>query len=166
MIDPTGAPGSLLMIYEGTNGCIGEAGGASGNAGSGNAYISLAVATSVDYGKSWPTYRGTPTFNFVAMPATNPTQAPNAPMGAMGRNVCMGNDCTATPPANYGRYAVITVPTSLASLMAAATPLTGTTGEQEIAGFVDDVPAARRSASRSGMGRGLTRWASAGRRPR
>ena len=86
MIDPTGPAGSLLMIYEGTNGCTGETGGASGNAGTGNAYISLAVATSVDYGKSWPTYRGNPTFSFVPMPGTNPTQAPNTPMGAMGKN--------------------------------------------------------------------------------
>ena len=139
MIDPTGPAGSLLMIYEGTNGCIGETGGPSGNAGTGNAYISLAVATSLDYGKSWPTYRGTPTFNFVPMPGTNPTQAPDAPMGAMGNNVCMGNDCTTTPPANYGRYAVITIPTSLAALMAAGKPLTAATGEQEIAGYVDDV---------------------------
>ena len=139
MIDPTGPAGSLLMIYEGTNGCIGETGGPSGNAGTGNAYISLAVATSLDYGKSWPTYRGTPTFSFVPMPGANATQGPNAPMGAMGKNMCMGNDCTTTPPANYGRYAVITVPTSLASLMAAGKPLTATTGEQEIAGFVDDV---------------------------
>lgn len=139
MIDPTGPAGSLLMIYEGTNGCTGETGGASSSAGTGNAYISLAVATSLDYGKSWPTYRGTPTFNFVPMPGTNPTQAPNAPMGAMGKNVCMGNDCTTTPPAYYGRYPVITIPTSLASLMAVGKPFTGTMGEQEIAGFIDDV---------------------------
>ncbi len=144
MLDPTGPPGSLLMIYEGTNGCIGSAGGSSGNAGTGNAYISLAVATSLDYGKTWPTYRGTSTFNFVPMPNTNPTQAPNAPIGAMGRNVCMGNDCTTTPPPYYGRYAAITAPTSLASLMAAGKPLTATTGEQEIAGFVDDVSGAAR----------------------
>ena len=51
----------------------------------------------------------------------------------------MGNDCTTTPPAGYGRYAVVTEPTSLASLMAAGKPLTSKTGEQEISGFVDDV---------------------------
>jgi uncharacterized protein (TIGR03437 family) len=140
MIDPTGPAGSLLMIYEGTNACIGTAGGAVPSTV--NDYISLAVATSLDYGKSWPTYRGTPTFTFVPLPDTNPTQGPNAPMGAMGKNVCMGNDCTSTPPANYGRYAVITPSTSLASLMAAGKPLTAKFGEQEIAGFVDDVSGA------------------------
>ena len=137
MIDPTGAPGSLLMIYEGTNACIGATVGSVSSTD--NDYISLAVATSLDYGKNWPTYRGTPSFNFVPLPGVNQTQGPNAPLGAMGKDVCMGNDCTSTPPANYGRYAVITPTTSLASLMAAALPLTSKYGEQEIAGFVDDV---------------------------
>jgi uncharacterized protein (TIGR03437 family) len=140
MIDPTGAPASLLMIYEGTNACIGTTGGPVPDTVSD--YISLAVATSTDYGKSWPTYRGTPTFDFVPLPDTNPTQAPNAPMGATGKNVCVGNNCTSTPPANYGRYVVITPTTSLASLMAAGKQLTGKFGEQEIAGFVDDVSGA------------------------
>jgi len=140
MIDPTGPPGSLLMIYEGTNACIGSAGGTVSSTT--NDYISLAVATSLDYGKSWPTYRGSPTYSFVPLPNINATQGPNMPFGAMGKNVCMGNDCTTTPPASYGRYAVITPPTSLASLMAAAQPLTAKAGEQEIAGFVDDVSGA------------------------
>jgi uncharacterized protein (TIGR03437 family) len=135
--DPTSAPGSLLMVYEGTNACIGNAGGPI--FGDNDDYISLAIATSLDYGKTWPTYRATPTFNFVQMPSVNTTQAPNAPMGALGKNVCMGNDCTTTPPASYGRYAVVTPPTSLASLMAAAVALPNKFGEQEISGFVDDV---------------------------
>jgi hypothetical protein len=134
--DPTSPAGSLLMVYEGTNACIGNAGGPiSGN----NDYISLAVATSNDYGKTWPTYRGTSSFNFVPLPGVNATQGPNAPMGALGKNVCMGNDCSTPPPANYGRYTVVTGPTSLASLMAAGKPLTGKYGGQEISGFVDDV---------------------------
>jgi uncharacterized protein (TIGR03437 family) len=137
MVDPTSAPGSLLMIYEGTNACIGTAGGPIPSTD--NDYISLAVATSLDYGKSWPTYRGTPTFNFVALPATNPTQGPNQPMGATGGNVCMGNNCSAVPSASYGRYAVITSTKSLASLMAAGQQLTAKYGEQEIAGFIDDI---------------------------
>jgi len=135
--DPTAGPGALLMVYEGTNACIGNAGGPV--LSTTDDYISLAIATSIDYGKSWPTYRGTPTFNFVPLPGVNQTQAPNAPMGALGSNVCMGNDCTTTPPASYGRYPVVTPPTSLASLMAAAQPLTAKYGEQEISGFVDDV---------------------------
>ncbi|HJT88029.1 MAG TPA: hypothetical protein VJ732_09235, partial [Bryobacteraceae bacterium] len=135
--DPTAAPGALLMVYEGTNACIGNAGGPILN--NVDDYITLAIATSLDYGKSWPTYRATPTFSFVPLPGVNQTQAPNAPMGALGNSVCMGNDCTTTPPAAYGRYAVVTPPNSLASLMAAAQPLTAKYGEQEISGFVDDV---------------------------
>ncbi|HLG96031.1 MAG TPA: IPT/TIG domain-containing protein [Bryobacteraceae bacterium] len=135
--DVTAAPGSLLMVYEGTNACIGNAGGPI--VSDSDDYISLAIATSVDYGKSWPTYRGTPTFNFVPMPGFNATQGPNAPMGALGKNVCMGNDCTTTPLASYGRYPVVTPTTSLATLIAAGQPLTSKFGEQEISGFVDDV---------------------------
>ncbi|HKE28391.1 MAG TPA: hypothetical protein VKB88_38845 [Bryobacteraceae bacterium] len=134
--DPTAAPGSLLMIYEGTNACIGNAGGPV--ISNTDDYISLAIATSLDYGKTWPTYRGTSTFTFIPLPGVNPTQGPNAPMGALGKNVCMGNDCSTTPPAAYGRYVVVTPPTSLASLMAAGQPLTSKFGEQEISGFVDD----------------------------
>jgi len=135
--DPTAAAGALLMVYEGTNACIGNAGGPT--LSNTDDYISLAIATSLDYGKTWPTYRATSTFNFVPLPGFNQTQGPNAPTGALGKNVCMGNDCTTTPPASYGRYPVVTPPTSLASLMAAANPLTVKTGEQEISGFVDDV---------------------------
>jgi uncharacterized protein (TIGR03437 family) len=135
--DPTAGPGALLMVYEGTNACIGNAGGPI--AGDNDDYISQAIATSLDYGKSWPTYRGSPTFSFVPLPGFNQTQAPNAPMGALGKDVCMGNDCTTPPPAAYGRYPIVTPPTSLASLMSAGKPLTAKFGEQEISGFVDDV---------------------------
>jgi len=137
VIDPTGAPGSLLMVYEGTNACIGNPGGPI--FGNNDDYLSLAIATSLDYGKKWPTYRGTPDFDFVQMPDVNKTEAPNAPIGALGADVCMGNDCTTTPPASYGRYPVVTPPTSLASLMEAGQPLNSKFGEQEISGFVDDV---------------------------
>ncbi len=51
----------------------------------------------------------------------------------------MGNDCTTTPPASYGRYPIATKPGSLASFMAAAQPLTSKFGYQEISGFVDDI---------------------------
>ena len=135
--DPTSGPGDLLMVYEGTNACIGNAGGPV--LSDEDDYISLAIATSLDYGKSWPTYRATPTFNFVPLPGINQSQGPNAPKGALGENVCMGNDCTSTPPTSYGRYPVVTPPTSLASLMTAGKPLTAKFGEQEISGFVDDV---------------------------
>lgn len=142
--DPTAAPGSLLMVYEGTNACVGNPGGPI--SGNDNDYISLGIATSIDYGKTWPTYRGNPlTFDFVPLPGVNTTQAPNAPMGALWPNVCMGNnccvgaDCAVTPPAGYGRYPVVTPTTSLDTLMKEGVPLPNKYGEQEISGFVDDV---------------------------
>lgn len=151
--DPTAAPGSMLMVYEGTNACIGNAGG--DIFGNNDDYISLAIATSLDYGKDWPTYRANPFFDYYPLPDVNPSQAPNNfllasknPMGAWGGNVCAGNcpSPSATPvptplPDSYGRYAVVTPTTSLASLMAAPSPspLPSKYGEQEISGFVDDV---------------------------
>ena len=134
--DPTGGPGSLLMIYEGVNACVGDDGGR--KSGNGNAYISTGVATSLNYGKTWPTYRGTPTFNFVPLPAANKTQGPGAPSGALGKSVCMGNDCTTTPPAAYGRYPVLSPPVSLATAMATGNSLPSTMADSEPSAFVDD----------------------------
>ena len=144
VIDPTGPPGSVLMVYEGANSCIGNPGvpGQPTGPATSNSYISLAIATSLDYGKTWPTYRGTPTFEFFQMPAINPTQAPHSShgtSGALGSDVCMGNDCITIPPASYGRYPVVTPPMSLDSLMKGGAPLMQKYGEQEISGFVDDV---------------------------
>jgi hypothetical protein len=137
LIDPTGPAGSLLMIYEGTNTCVGDSGGP--RAGADAAYISAAAATSLDYGKSWPTYRGTPTFSFVAMPGVNATQGPNAPLGAVGNKVCMGNDCSTTPPPAYARYPVLMPPTSMATVMAAGQTLQGNMGDSQVSAFLDDV---------------------------
>lgn len=78
------------MIYEGVNTCVGDSGGS--KPGNGNAYISTGIATSLDYGKTWSSYRGTPTFSFVPLPAANKTQGPNAPSGALGKSVCVGDD--------------------------------------------------------------------------
>src|ERR1051326_4303562 len=101
VIDPTAGPGSLLMVYEGTNSCIGNPGGKS--SGDNNSYISLGIATSLDYGRGWPTHRGPPSFDFVQPSGVNASEAPNAPMGALGSAVCMGNNCAGPPPAGYGR---------------------------------------------------------------
>jgi len=71
----------------------------------------------------------------------NQTQAPHAPKGKWGDDVCEGN-CTTNntiPPDSYGRYRVVTPTTSLDTLMKAGVPLTQKYGEQEISGFVDDV---------------------------
>jgi len=143
--DPTGPPGSLLMVYEGTNSCIGNAGTPGQPTGpifgSEDDYISLGVATSVDYGKNWPTYRQKADFSFVDMPDVSATHGPHASptMGAVGSDVCMGNDCITTPPANYGRYPVVTQTQSLDYFMQQGSQLTRKYGEQEISGFVDDV---------------------------
>jgi len=137
LTDPTDKPGSLLMVYEGANGCIDNSGGMI--ASDSNSYISLSIATSTDYGKTWPTYRGNPFFNFVPLPNTTTAQAPNAPMGAFGPNVCMGNDCSTTPPPNYGRYPVVTPVISLDSLMKSKNDHATNIKEQEISEFVDDI---------------------------
>jgi hypothetical protein len=144
--DPTASPGSMLMVYEGTNACIGNAGGQT--FGNNDDYITLAIATSLDYGRNWPTYRGTHNFDYVPLPKVNQTQAPDKPMGAWGADVCAGN-CPSplptpspSPPSDsYGRYAVVTQSPSLDYYMTLPTPspLTQKFGEQEISGFVDDV---------------------------
>jgi uncharacterized protein (TIGR03437 family) len=141
--DPTSPAGSLLMIYEGVNSCLGSAGGPKPGTGAGanDAYISVGVATSLDYGKTWPTYRGTTSFSFVPIPGSGQAQGPGAPSGALGRNVCMGNDCTTTPPATYGRYPVLSSHTSLATLMAAGKSINGTVGDSAMSAFVDDIAA-------------------------
>ncbi len=136
LIDPTGPAGRLLRIYEGCNACIGNSGGPKAGTG---AYISAGVATSLDYGKTWPTYRGTATFTFVPMPDANKTQGPNLTMGAVGSKVCMGNDCSTTPPAAYGRYPVLMPPASIATVMAAGQALGGNMGDSQVSAFLDDV---------------------------
>jgi hypothetical protein len=129
---PQSRPGSLLMIYEGTNSCIGNSGG--GKSTFGGVYVSAGVATSFDYGKTWPTYRA----DFVQLPGNNSVSGPFAPYGAMGQNVCMGSDCLSTPPEIYGRYLVESPSPSLASLMTLGQKLESALGGQEISGFVDD----------------------------
>lgn len=136
VIDSTRCPGSLLMIYESVNTCVGNAGGKRSGTG---AYITAAIATSLDYGHNWPTYRGTPSFSFVSLPKANDMQGPNAPSGALGKSVCMGNDCSKTPPSSYGRYPVLSPPVSLATIMAMGKPIDGKLGDAEPSAFVDDV---------------------------
>lgn len=141
--DPTSPPGSLLLVYEGTNSCSGNPGVAGQPTGpifDNDDYISLGIATSIDYGKDWPTYRPTPpTFDRFYMPDVNPTQGPNKATGAWGSNVCMGNDCITTPPAFYGRYPVVTPPIPLSYFVTHGLQTGGKYGEGEISGFVDDV---------------------------
>jgi hypothetical protein len=138
VIDPTSPPGNLLMVYEGTNTCFGIAGGANnGN----NFYSSVAVATSNDYGHTWPTYRGKSGFSFVPLPGQNPSQGPGATTGALGASVCIGNDCAATPGANYGRYPILSPSVSISIAMALGTSLPSSMGDSEMSAFVDDASA-------------------------
>jgi hypothetical protein len=141
VIDPTNpnnsGPGNVLMIYEGTTYCF----GVSGSGVSGNFYSTIGIATSLDHGVTWPTYRN----NWVPLPGTNPTLGPNAPYGALGSKVCMGNDCTTTPPVNYGRYAVLSQPVTVPTIMSLGQPLGNTVGNNmgnsEPSAFVDDMKA-------------------------
>ncbi len=139
------------MIYEGANACVDNDGGRKSGDG---AYIATGAATSLDGGRTWPTYRGTPTFDFVPLPDANPlpgnkAQGPDAPFGASGPFVCMGTDCGPTPPPSYGRQAVLAPPVSLDFVMKSRQPLTSSLGDSEPSAFVDD---ARGSSSGGGEG--------------
>ncbi len=143
LIDPTNwankGPGSLLMVYEETNRCIGigNPNGPSPNKGN-NFYSTIGIASSFDYGHSWATYLS----NFNDLPVPNPSEGPLAPLGAFGSSVCVGNDCTITPPDGFGRYAVLSAAVTVAKAMvaeAARGNLPSNTGNSEPAGFVDDL---------------------------
>jgi hypothetical protein len=136
VIDSTGPAGSLLMVYEGVNTCEGEASGRESSEGS---YMTTGLATSRDYGRTWPTYRGGATFDFVLLPLSNQTQGPNTPTGAFGKAVCIGNDWITKPPASYGRYEILSPSLSLATVMATGKPLSDKIGEGEPSAFVDDI---------------------------
>jgi hypothetical protein len=135
VFDPT--TGNLLMVYEGTNRCVGVSGTASQP---GSFYSTLGIATSVDQGRSWPSYFA----NRVRMPHQNFQLGPDAPFGAMGPGeVCAGNQCAfSSIPAGYGRYPVLSTPIPLLSYIAtgAALPLHAM-GDSQPSAFVDDVPA-------------------------
>lgn len=134
VLDPTAPPGNLLMIYEGTITCFGQTGGGR----SSGFYSTVGVATSRDYGHTWPTYRGTSTFSFVPLPGQNTTQGPAMLSGVLGAAACMGNDCSSTPPAAYGRYAVLSSSISVSAAMATGQPLPSSMGDAEMSAFLDD----------------------------
>ena len=135
VVDPTNPSnagyGNLLMVYEGTNTCV----GVTNQGGAGNFYSTVGIATSLDHGLHWPTYRA----DWVALPGVNPSQGPNAPFGALGAQVCIGNDCVTPPPANYGRYAVLSQPVTAAAAIADGKPLGSNMGNSTMSAFVDDI---------------------------
>ncbi|HXA16920.1 MAG TPA: hypothetical protein VN380_08015 [Thermoanaerobaculia bacterium] len=134
VLDPTSPSGNLVMIYEGTITCFGQTGGGRST----GFYSTVGVATSRDFGHTWPTYRGTSTFTFVPIPGQSTTQGPAMPSGALGAATCMGNDCSSTPPAAYGRYAVLSSSIPVSAAMATGQPLSSSIGDSEMAAFLDD----------------------------
>lgn len=145
VIDPTNkGPGELLLVYEGTNRCIGLTGGKTENA-SDSFYASIGVATSSDYGRLWPFYRK----NFSLQPKDG-AQGPMAPeKGAFGSLVCLGFNGNSPdfpiPPSSFGRYPVISPTYTIKEAIATGVTLSGspdkkvTLGYQEPSAFVDDV---------------------------
>lgn len=140
--DPTSESGRLLMVYEGNNDCIGAVGGQ--KLGS-DSYQTIGVATSVDGGRSWPRYASKGAYVSAPLPQADPVGSPTtdygpqAPFGAMGQDVCMGNVCPPHVPANYGRYEVLSPSASLDGLMQNKTVLNGQLGHSEPSAFIDDV---------------------------
>ena len=142
VLDPTN-PGSLLMVYEGANTCVGFDIGPGTNPQQGGVYITTGVATSIDYGKNWPIYRS----DFLyppGLPGQNSLTGPQAPLGAFGAGVCMGliegdNPCAnPAPPAGYGRYPVLSPVFGLSSIMKAGRQLLSNMADAQPAAFVDD----------------------------
>jgi hypothetical protein len=140
-LDPTNpwdlGGGSLVMVYEGTNTCIGTTTTTHMDS---HFYSTLAIATSADFGHTWPTYKA----NFTPLPGANPSQGPMAELGAWGKDVCWGNFCSTInllqPPPQFGRYAVSGPATSIASaILDSPGGLQGDVGDSEPAAFVDDV---------------------------
>src|SRR5215471_17726297 len=140
-MDPTNpwdlGGGSLLLVYEGTNRCIGITGT---SVDKNNFYSTIGLATSKDFGLTWPLYRA----NFTALPGINPFEGPMSANGAWGERVCWGNFCPTfnalQPPEQYGRYAVsgpvTTIPEAISQSI---NGLSRNTGDSEPAAFVDDV---------------------------
>ncbi len=146
VFDPTNpantGQGNLLMVYEGSNKCIGVV---NSSAAATTFYSTIGIATSNDLGMTWPSYRGNGGYTFVDLPDQSLTQGPGLPWTSFvsGGPVCLGNDCASTSPSPlYGRYGVlgpvVSIPTA-----AQNGPLTVTMGDGEPSAFVDDVGAGK-----------------------
>jgi len=147
VIDPTNpfntGPGNLLMIYEGTNKCLGAL-STNSTKPTGSFYASIGIATSNDYGHTWPSYAPNsfdPSFGFTPLPQQNLSYGPNIPWTSFGVGgpVCIDINNVCTPPPHsplYGRYGVLSPPVSLPSAALEA-PLSAPIGEQEPSAFVD-----------------------------
>ena len=120
LVDPTDrGPREVFMVYEGTNRCIGNTGKKTENA-TNHFYVATGLATSTDYGQYWPVYRP----DFTELPGQSTKVGPDAPVGAFGEGVCIGNNCSLSSPIspNYGRYPVVTPSYSPQEAITAAWP--------------------------------------------
>src|ERR1017187_41863 len=77
-------------------------------------YSTLGVATSIDYGKTWPANRGASTFSFVPLPQANKTRGPTPPAAPCASSLGGGPTPPPPPPATYGRYPALSPPYPLA----------------------------------------------------
>jgi hypothetical protein len=115
-------PGSLFMIYGGTNNCIGIYEGRPTLQTP--FYATIGVATAGDSeGHTWPMYSK----NSVPLPGrqVTPNPGPNSREGAIGAEACLGPDCTTGTtalPASFGRYAVSSVPFTLEDATVGTSP--------------------------------------------
>lgn len=142
VFDPTNpgnaGPGNFLMVYEGTNKCVGVTNSSTATTAF---YSTIGIATSNDYGMTWPTYQANGSFAFIDLPEQNLSYGPGLPWSAFatGGPVCMGNDCvTPLPSSLYGRYGVLGPVVSIPSA-AQGGALTVSMGDGEPSGFVDDI---------------------------
>jgi hypothetical protein len=113
-------------------------------------YSSIAIATSFDFGHTWPAYRynlnafGFPNF---PVPTQNTSLGPEAQQGAWGKNVCIGNNCWLTQfffSSAYGRYAVLRPKYSISDVLhnpyiVAQGQLANSLGDAVPSAFVDDI---------------------------
>jgi uncharacterized protein (TIGR03437 family) len=150
LIDPTNlGPRELLAVYNGNNNCIGHDGNPKNSEDEMTGYYTTTgVATSDDYGQSWPVYRT----NYQLYPGETPA-APNAPEGASGADVCGSDlDETCSPAKNasgiyFGRQPALTPSLTVEEAVAAGARLKYTIGSQEPSAFIDDVQASLTSSA-------------------
>jgi hypothetical protein len=135
LADPTGPPGSTLMVYSATNLSIGlEPGSKTVDNG---AYESVGIATSNDGGLTWPTYASV----IETLPNQSSTMGPNAPFGATFTKADQGSSSLGIPGSSpaYGRYRVLGPATPIKKAIADAgnNGFPVNVGDGSPSGFID-----------------------------